>query len=607
MCGIDGYFSFDGHMCAVEKFYESHKLIGNRGPDDEGFIIRNNDCLIFARGERTSSSIKNGIDLLNINSSDLIMGHCRLSIMDLSINGHQPMTDDSFKDFLSYNGEVYNYKEIRGELEHDYNISFVSDSDTEVVYRAIQIWGVKAFNKFNGMWAVAYYDDVSKTLLLSRDRIGVKPLFFYKDERCIVFASELKFIINLLDKLPPINDEVALNYLNKCKINCDNNTFWKNIHEVLPGTCITVSKDNFKQIKYWNLVVNDGITNIHEALEKFSYIFNSAIKLRLQSDVPLGVALSGGLDSNLILGECLKCINKVDTFSIVFSQDKYSEKKYIDNWEKDDRVKLHYIYPDVNDLTCVLDKYLKILDQPSRSFSEYSLFLLYKYIRENTYIRVILNGQGSDECFAGYTSHYYLKFAQLLLEKNFINCYKEMQCYKQMRNESWSRIGICTLYNLLKYVKYYKNFNETLSDEVIVSPLREYLTYDDRLSMAFGIESRAPFVDYRLVEFAYELHHSLKISNGVNKFIPRLYASNIIPNNITNRKDKMGFISPQEEWQKKELLPFIAEQVEGFHRKVMVGDLNKAYKKYIITDIANEPWNKVWRIACFNRWLDLNR
>ena len=610
MCGIDGFISRSNKVKVSNRYYAAHSLLSHRGPDDEGFLSVVEDSVEFFSGDRTVEFFRNRKSIQSVVSSKVVMGHSRLSIIDLSSNGHQPMTDESERYYLVYNGELYNYKEIREELI-SLGESFVSESDTEVVLKSLRRWGGDAFNKFNGMWALAFYDNKEKSLMLSRDRFGIKPLYYFYDGDTLFFASEIKFIKSFVEKKFVMNANNAIQYLDKCLLNWNSDTFWEGIRELAPGCWLMFNENSFSIEKYWTFKPIEQKRTLEDAVEEFADIFRNAVKLRMRSDVEVGASLSGGLDSNLIVAELfsqnIARKNEFKTFSIVFDEEKFSEKKYIDETVKRFDLDAKYIYPNIEELTQDIDTMMYHLEEPFRSLSTYSLFLIYKYVKNKTNVKVILNGQGADEAFAGYTSHYFMKFASLFKELRFNNLNKEMQLFIKNRGYNWNSTTIYTLFHLVQMLCHRSNFNEESFKGITQASLREYLRYDDRLSMAFGIESRAAFMDYRLIEFAFSLGHELKIKQFENKIVPREYAKSIIPTAILNRKDKMGFISPQELWQKNQLKKYTKQNIEELKGSINKGILSEDFAKYRVKNLEKMQWNDAWRMVCFNRWLKVNK
>jgi len=602
MCGITGYFS-DSMTISGNMFYEAHKLIKHRGPDDEGFSIINekNEIKLY-KGDDTIEFFQNLSHISTLSSSKCIIGHRRLSIIDLSEKGHQPFISDNGNYIIVYNGEIYNYKDIKGQLINK-GYRFHSDTDTEVVLNSYIEWGESCFSKFNGMWALAIYDLKRNRLVLSRDRFGIKPLYYSYKEGVFCFGSEIKFIRAIIPSLNNVDELIVYDYLKKSHLNSSEKTFFKGIKELEPAHILILEKDRIDIKKYWNFKPKLLITDVDEATEMFTNLFEDSIKLCLQADVEVGSLLSGGLDSNLIVGTMRKLGYSPQAFSAVFEDEKFSEKKYIQESVIKNHLKAHYIYPDPQKIKNDLSRIIYFMEQPLRSLAVYSSFCIYDEI-QNTPVKVVLNGQGADELFGGYTYDYYVFFAELFSKGLFKKFKKEYTLFLEKRNPQLNYFFKSMMKLLPKALLKPNFFSSYNLYEITKTPLREYLLYDDRNSMAHGIEVRVPFLDYRLVEFALCLASNLKIDNFVNKRIERLGAKDIVSDSIINREDKMGFVSPQEIWQRKELKAeldeaFLADRLSAI-RSVPVPPLIKSYEQYITK--KSMDWSKIWRIYCLYRW-----
>lgn len=582
MCGITGFISES--PIRTDKYYHAHSLTKHRGPDDEGFTVAQGSNVSHCKGDDTIAYYKSLKHINEVHNAELIIGHRRLSILDLSEKGHQPYNFENLS--LVYNGELFNYIEIRDELK-SVGYQFETDSDTEVVLKAYHHWQEEAFNRFNGMWALAIYNAAERSLVLSRDRFGIKPLFYSFSNGVLSFASEMKFLKAFSDVNHTVNNKAINTYLNTSKTNYSSDTFWNDIQELEPARNLCFKDGTIDIKRYWDITPKPKKRPHHESLETFSQIFTDSLKLRMRSDVEVGTLLSGGLDSTTIVCSLKKLglISGSDfkSFSAVFEEKMYSEKKYIDETVKQTAIKPHFIWPKPEEMEEHLEKLLWHIETPFRSLAVFSQYLIYKHIKENTNVKVLLNGQGADELFSGYTNHYNPYFWSLIKKGNFKKVQQEISLYRGARDISLNKVLKQLV--IYSYKRPFANLNNTSYQEISSSPLREYLKYDDRTSMAFSVEARVPFLDYRLVEFAMQLSAESRIDNFSNKRIVRDYASTIIPQDILNRKDKMGFISPQERWQENELKDIITSP----KRKSSTND-----------------WTSTWRHYCLNKWLENN-
>jgi asparagine synthase (glutamine-hydrolysing) len=634
MCGIDGIFS---SSVVSNLYYTAHKLLDHRGPDDEGFIAgyKNSSEVNVLSGDKTTGKWKLLPHILENNSEkNWVMGHHRLSIVDLSENGHQPMIDESGRYWLCMNGEIYNYKELRDELTQ-YGYSFFSNTDTEVVLKAFIKWDVGSFNKFNGMWALAIYDKIDRRLILSRDRLGIKPLYYHLDKEQFIFASEVKFFKPLI-KLN-IDQNVAAEYIAQCYLDHRQDTFYQEIKQVPAAHYAIYSyEDHFLRFhKFWSI---DGIEKVdrmdfQEAEEQFENLFSSAIDLRMRSDVPVGALLSGGLDSTAIV---CNLYNRgkfptygFNSYSADFLEKQFSEKIFIDQTVANCHgLNPFFIYPDPNNLKDDLSQLLWIQEFPFRSLAVYSQHLIYKTIKQSSPVVVLLNGQGSDELFGGYTTHYYSLISSKIFHLKLKDALNNSRWFLKNRNiskkslikyllkQSILRIFTKNLHFIRAltnpYFSTFPNnlaffhddpFENELRTNLLYASLPEYLRYEDRNSMAWALESRLPFLDYRLVEWAFSLPDDFKIYNGMNKRIVRESVKAYTTKSVIERKDKMGFVSPQELWQRTVMKEFMTEVIHSnweipflLKEKVMNG-----FDSYMRG--SKNDWPFWWRIFCYIYWM----
>jgi len=637
MCGINGIFSKNSHI-DLKKYYDAHILLKHRGPDDEGFVAgtRYSEDIYFLSGEGTSGASKRFQNILSMTEQcSWIIGHNRLSIIDLSDHGHQPMLDVLHNYTLSYNGEIYNYIEIRQELK-SLGYTFFSDSDTEVVLNALIEWGVEAFSRFNGMWALAFYNIREKELILSRDRFGVKPLYILKDSVNFYFASEAKFFRPF--KKLSINENIVLEYLQSSKADFSRETFYDEICSLDPGTYMVINEQmEEKHSRYWSVstIKNENYSD-ETIVDRFQYLFNSSIDLRMRSDVPVGSLLSGGLDSSAIVCNLFDrkkySASGFHAFSAVFENEKFSEKKYIEETsQKCSGLVTHYIYPSVSEYIQEFQKMAYIQDFPFRSLAVYSQNVLYKKVKSNSSVVVLLNGQGADELFGGYSAHYASLVSSYIFKFQWINALKEAKFLFKIRDvEKLSFIKSVLFQLLLAYKRlsgiqnsrtihssvFNRDFkrhypaggidplDNALVNNLTYSALPEYLRYDDRNSMAHSLEARLPFLDYRLVEFAFSIANRYKIQKGVNKKIVRDSVRKYVPQNIVDRGDKMGFVSPQEIWQRNEMKPMIDNAVNNIDLDIL--NRKELLKKYeLYTKEKSNDWPFWWRITSLFHWMDI--
>lgn len=552
MCGISGIINKDWTLIDKNELKRINDIIFHRGPDSEGFYLHNN----------------------------LGFGHRRLSILDLSPLGHQPMNYLD-KYCITYNGEIYNYIEIKAELlQNGYH--FVSESDTEVILAAYDFWGVSCLNKFNGMWSFAIHDIEKDIVLFSRDRFGIKPFYYKEDDNQFIFGSEIKQLINS-DKPNLLNENILLESMLTHIDNHTNETYFKGIYS-LPSSSYLIYdlKTNQKTInKYYKLNINLEFQNKSEKelILEFKDLFSDAIKLRLRSDVIVGTSLSGGLDSSAISAiasdEYAKKSNDkfiaINAKSIDDSNDESVFAKIVaDKLNLD----LNVVMPTYEDFLKTIDDVIYTQEEPFGSPSMFMGWHVFQKARELN-CTVMLNGQGSDEILLGYeryftsTLNFNKPFSQLkeiinqnknsrLSLLNTLGYYVYFRSFfiRKMRLKNKSLLK--NKFKQSKYFNFVKKSSESYSDpfklqrlEVTELQLPHLLRYEDRNSMRHSIETRLPFLDYRLVEFCVSLPLSLKIKEGWTKYILRKGINDLLPESIVWRKNKFGFESPDRIWLSK--------------------------------------------------------
>lgn len=610
MCGIAGFFSSNIRLplCGVEA---ACRLMRHRGPDDEGFVALSLNGLGHFRGLDTVVELNHLPRLENLSETQLLLGHRRLSIIDLSVDGHQPLVDASSRYAMVFNGEIFNYLELRAELETQ-GCVFHTHSDTEVVLQAWIHWGRAAFNKFNGMWAIAIWDQMDRRLILCRDRFGVKPLYIARQHGALYFSSEMKTLLAWPGLAFEPSQSAISNYLDACLLNHSVGTFWTGIEELPPGSWLEINGEGREASGlYWLFEPHEIAYCPEEAEEKFAALFEDSIRLRMRSDVEVGTLLSGGLDSNTIVAGLYKLgliePGKFKSFSAIFSEEQFSEEQYIRATLSKIPLAPYMIRPDPNDLRDDLKKLLYHIEEPFRSLSVYSQFKIYQRMHTDTRVKVVLNGQGADEMFGGYTGHYFYLFAQLVKRKQYIGVLDEMRRFASGRGLSYINIAKQFARTWLSVRGNSDCFSSRLFSEVRSTPLREYLKYDDRTSMSASVEARTPFLDYRLVEFAFSLPMEFKIHKFENKKIERNYARKFVPTVIVNRQDKMGFVSPQEIWQKRELAPWFDQTFERIkqHKTYFPGaHAASLYQQY--RNGKYNGWDHIWRYFCLMHWMEQN-
>nr|WP_278986420.1 asparagine synthase (glutamine-hydrolyzing) [Plesiomonas shigelloides] len=623
MCGMTGILDFSNSSfdlkCAINK---ASKAQLHRGPDIQDYSIYKRD------------------------NYSLALGHQRLSIIDLSEFGKQPM--ETSRSSIIFNGEIYNYQEIKNDLLE--GLDFRSETDTEVLLYALEKYGVDyALNISNGMWSFAWYSFDEEKLYLCRDRMGVKPLYFHlnQEQDKLFFASEVKSILAASNKKFRLNYQSVGEYLNQSLQDTCNNSFFDEINQIPAGCYGEIdlsekvnSKIEIKIVRYWNPELSVERSKSPLSLEaEFKDIFYDAVRLRLRADVPIGVTLSGGLDSSAIataMQSMLANTKTLSCLSAVSPGSKNDESQFIDIMQEylDSNVLKVKLDWSANEAIDLLRQVTFFNDSPVGSFSNVAHYLLMKKAKENN-ITVILSGQGADEILCGYKKFVGFYFIDLLRRKKLVSLlsglakfiFNKTTIYQFKLNEAKRYIPFIRdskKFNILskKLIANYTTRplgikkNQTLSErqfEDISMYSVPYLThYEDRMSMAWAREIRLPFLDYRLVEFCLRLPDEMKIKNGWTKYILRSALKKSLPSEITWRKDKQGFVNPQDEWLRNELRNDV---ISIFSPRALIFELDLIERSALLDmyeDYCNNKSSNVWYRDIFaplalEIWLQINK
>ncbi|MFQ5964403.1 MAG: asparagine synthase (glutamine-hydrolyzing) [Candidatus Scalinduaceae bacterium] len=652
MCGIAGILS-NKQNNRPEWIINMTNTLRHRGPDDEGFLaIDTRKKEIYQLAGKDSKVNYSRIEEFNQNV-DLFLGHRRLAILDTSSLGHQPMSNRDKTIWIVHNGEIYNYIELREELKAlGYN--FNTNTDTEVLLAAYEEWGENCLTKLNGMWAFVIYDKRKNVVFGSRDRFGVKPLYYYINSDLFAFASEIKSLIKIPYIKTSVNSNAVFDYFVFNWQENEEEGFFKNIFELQPscGFYYYPSTKTFKKWRYYTLRYSENWEKFderkfNEFTERISGLISNAVTLRLRSDVPVGTCLSGGIDSSTIV--CIvnkilenECMVQIGERQKVFTAC-YGDNEAIDEtkWAKivaeRTRTSWYQTFPNDTDLLEDLEDIVYTQDIPFGSTTIYAQYRVMKLAKEAN-VKVLLDGQGADELFAGYQAYYRTFFAEILKNLTISTFVREL---KNLDNSplnirflftSMVKLYCARLFspNLKKLVfrmtskecKYlnadfwnnhkdrlelvrYKSvasLNDILFQHISWQSLKSLLRYEDRNSMRFSIESRTPFADdVNLLEYVFQIPSVYKIHNGWSKYLLRESTKGLIPEEIRLRKDKVGFATPEFQWlsrMKDELRNYITTELEEFiNVKQIVKDWDM-----IISNQPKSGFTNIWRIINFAVW-----
>ncbi len=653
MCGIFGIYNPEGISPYREELQAANDLVQYRGPDGAGFALFNTRDPDKNKGFVPSVSR----DSADMDQTDLAIAHRRLAIIDLSPAGLQPMAIKDRTLWITYNGEIYNYIELQKELE-SYGHAFTTHTDTEVILHAYKQWGQDCIHRFNGMWAFAIVDLPNRKIFCSRDRFGIKPFHYYHNGKHFVFASEIKqlLLFPFVPKRP--NDRLIYDYLAFQAVEHSEETFYSGINNLPAGNNLIFDLErNMPAVyRYYEplYTMNEKIT-LDEAVLEFKRLLKDSICLRLRSDVKVGSCLSGGLDSSsivCIINEMLRDQDKSEiqnTFSSHFDEKEANELEYMNEVIMATNVKAHFIYPSAQGLLEELENLIWHQEEPFGSTSIYAQWCVFKLVNLHG-VKVMLDGQGADELLGGYvpfSTSMYLQ--ELLLRKKLISFMREASRFnipmsdplmtfarQQISNtlrkaphvhdiiqairsvkanseirQNWLRSSLVKKFddestyianrNKLMFEKH-EYLNNYLYRLTFWNNLQGLLKYEDRNSMAFSVEGRVPFLDYRLVEFLFSLPSSFKMRSGYSKYVLRDGLKGILPEKIRLRTTKLGFSTPESLWQKKQLMPLIEKSLNDQKLDTYI-DPQKARMHLERLQTSNQRDFSPWRWLNLSLWL----
>lgn len=566
------------------------------------------------------------------------LGHRRLSIIDLSEAGKQPMSYDDGDYWLSYNGEIYNYIELRAELERD-GMEFRSDSDTEVLLAAYVKWGRGCLDKLNGMFAFSLYDRRRRGLLIARDRLGIKPLYYHNDKDNFTAVSEIKQLTGLPGFRPKVNRGKLYHYLNSGDFSFDDETMWEGVMEMPPGGLIELDLSRWRPggpvaVEKWYDPPFGEIMDIdyEEACEEFGRLLEDSVRLRLRADVPLGFLLSGGLDSSTLVGLAHRSLpnSSLRTYSSRYGDSSIDEGRFIEAVVKFNQADSRLHFPTPDDVVSSMDKVIWHNDLPIHLGSPVPHWLIYHHIKgENDNRKVILEGQGADEILCGYGDFHWAFLNEELRSGNPLAFLSKLTRFQSHHHEPWKIMARkLRRMNFPASVSYpanpMLNTGFMLGDAPVpdiairreapdipslhrlrLTILRYILHNVDRNSMSQSRETRVPFLDHRVVEFCLKLPSEHKIKDGYTKRVLRSSMRSVLPEAVLNRTDKQGYSSPVRSWAGGELNDFFRDRLMAAVDLPCVNrdEVSSSFSKFPEKIKAFDPvW---WRIICVHRWREM--
>jgi len=618
MCGITGYFSPSG------KFNKAHldaaaSSLTHRGPDAGG---------VYVEGM-------------------VGLGHRRLSILDLSETANQPMVSANNRFLMVYNGEVYNFKEIQKEiLKYRPDLKFKTSSDTEIILEAFSLWRENIANMLNGMFAIAIYDKDNGSLYLFRDRIGIKPIYFYWDDKDFFFASELKAIKAIRNAINLELNDKAIPYFFHLGFIPEPYSIYKNVYKFPTGSYLKLNKHGLELISYWDpgsKITKEILSDEVKAKQQLKELIVSSVKYRMISDVPFGTFLSGGIDSSLVTAVAQSISSEpVKTFSIGLNEKDHNESHFAEQvakYLKTDHHTFNVTQQDALDLITDLDN---IYDEPFADTSAIPTLMVSKLARKH--VTMTLSGDGGDELFMGYGAYIW---AQRLSNpfisglrapinlalgmgnnraKRVANLFKsysqtnfESNIFSQEQNLFYEKELPLLLGKLsteaIKYFPELKDLKRKLSptETQAMFDFNVYLKDDllvkvDRATMKHSLETRVPLLDYRIVEFAFNLDEKLKLKGNISKYLLKEVLYDFVPREYFDRPKK-GFSVPLHQWLKKDLKVF-AEKYVNQAMCENYGIIKWSYAKQVMDHFYKDGqdyyYNRVWLIICLHKYMELN-
>lgn len=613
MCGIaGGWFSAKQNEGRLDELANTMlNSIAHRGPDDGGYVIDDN----------------------------VFIGNRRLKIFDLSDAGNQPFFSEDGQIWLVFNGEIYNHYELRAELDPEF--AFHSHTDTEVLLRAYEKWGMNFLQKLNGMFAIAIWDKRKNQLILARDRVGIKPLFYHETNDSFLFASEIKALLMAGSTREP-NLAIMKDYLVDGFYDHTDQTFFKDILQMKPGHYLVVSVNGIRQETYWNPAsfVNQPVVKTGEIIEKYMAILNDAVRLRMRADVPYSVMLSGGLDSSMIASMASDHLvdHKLNVMTVRYDNPLYNEGPWADlvcegkGWNE---------YNTVIDPSHVPELFGQALwhqDEPFGGVSIFGDMVLAEFAREHG-IYVLLEGQGADETLGGY-EYYNIYHLADLYEKDKKAAIEFYRCYAEKRDipvsdpekqlldlinmildpqEAITQDGTCPVRpdalsddfakhlgtNLQSTVTHNNRFRKISFDDLTATKLPRVIRFKDRSSMMHGVELRVPFLDHRLVELSFGISPEALLNSGYTKACFRKRMEDRLPLE-TCYHVKRQVQTPQREWLRTALKPIVDEVVhsESFSSRGLFDAkrVQDVYKEFINSPESYPNSFFVWQWLSIEEW-----
>ncbi|MFD1552831.1 asparagine synthase (glutamine-hydrolyzing) [Putridiphycobacter roseus] len=620
MCGINGIYKFSGIDYEASIIQKMNDTMAHRGPNAEGVF---QDQFIH-------------------------LGHRRLSIIDTSDRANQPFLSNDERYVLVFNGEIYNYQAIKAKLP-DY--PFKTNSDTEVVIAAYMAWGKACVNEFNGMFAFAIWDKQDKSLFIARDRIGIKPLYYCLDQEQLIFSSSLKSILSTGLIKKKIDKNGLVDYLRFQTVHAPY-TIIENVYSLLPGQYMFFNEEKEEIKTYWDPTTVPGIPkqNRTETIIQIQTKLNEAVDKRLMSDVPFGAFLSGGIDSSIIVALMAKQREeKIDTFSVVFKEDEFSEGKFAKEIAKKYKTNHHEIELEADYFKSLIPEALSFLDHPSGD--GLNTYVVSKETKQAG-VSMALSGLGGDELFGGYSIFNQIPNLQKnkwlgsfpnyarkqvgyvydaikrdvasgkikeLLKQEYFDTEYVYQYYRQVLMDNQisgliktNKLPLNRTFEIAhEHIGYQKSgWGLPALSRISVAEMRTYMSNvllrdTDQMSMASALEVRVPFLDHEFVEYVLRIPDDIKSPSTPKKLLVDAFIDDL-PESIYNRK-KMGFVLPYEKWMKNELKSFCETNLNQLKNNpnFKANGIDNLWKRFLKND-KRVTWSRIWPLVILGHWMTIN-
>lgn len=620
MCGISGIYRYHKDSLVSRELLEKmNKALEHRGPDDEGYYVNHN----------------------------IGFGHRRLSIIDVE-GGHQPMANEDNTVWIVQNGEIYNYLELRRDLSLGGHV-FKTHSDTEVIIHLYEQYGEKCVDMLNGMFSFAIWDDRKKQLFLARDRFGIKPLYYYSDAHGLIFASEIKAILQD-EKISASLNQSGLHDYVAFQFCLGDETLFKGIKKLLPGHTLLVKDKHLKITKYWDLEfdIDEGREESYYS-EKLMMLIEDSVRFQLRSDVSIGAYLSGGIDSSTIVCHASSLLGTpLKTFTGYFKEGmEFDERRYASEIAKFCKSVHHEVCITSDDFIKSFDKLIYFLDEPVAGPGVLPQYVVSKVASKN--VKVVLGGQGGDETFGGYIRYFLAYFEDSIGKiifadhqssapspdlETMLGNLSQLKGYRPLMRYFWQDglfdeqdkryhrlirkdVTINQLLsdealqakNLDKTFERFQSVFNQVEKETLINKMMHFdvktllpalLQVEDRASMSASLESRVPLLDHRIIKLACSIPPRIKFKGGATKHIFKLAATNIVPKKILSRQDKMGFPVPLSQWYKGPLHDYVKD--------ILISDTTRKRGLFNVKKIEHYLDNEVkygrtiWGLLCLETW-----